>query len=158
MMALSTLIPETAGPEEEEKETYARLAAMLAREPVEMVGADGERLALSPRTQQLVRKIVESLAEDQVIVMHSMKKDLTTQQAADLLNVSRPYLIKLLDEGAIPFTKVGTHRRIQYDDLMAYSIIWKAEQKRLLDELTKLGEEMGGYDLPPRKFIFDPTA
>jgi hypothetical protein len=41
---------------------------------------------------------------------------------------------------------------------MAYAVIWKAEQKRLLDELTQLGEEMGGYDLPPRKFIFDPDA
>jgi hypothetical protein len=97
MMALSTLIPETAAPEEAERETYARLAAMLAREPVEIVGADGERLALSPRTQHLVRAIVESLAADQVIFVSAMKKDLTTQQAADLLNVSRPYLVKLLE-------------------------------------------------------------
>jgi excisionase family DNA binding protein len=149
-MALSTLIPETAAPEEEEREMYARLAAMLAREPVEVVGVNGERLALSPRTQQLVRKIVESLAADHVIIMSSMKKDLTTQQAANLLNVSRPYLIKLLEEGAIPYTKVGTHRRIQYDDLMAYAIIWKAEQKRLLRELTQLNEEIGFYDLNPR--------
>jgi excisionase family DNA binding protein len=151
-MALSTLIPETAGPEKEEKERYARLAAMLAREPVEMVGADGERLALSPRTQQIVRKIVESLAADHVIIMHSMKKDLTTQQAADLLNVSRPYLIKLLEDGAIPYSKVGTHRRIQYDDLMTFRTTWYAERKRILDEMTREAEEMGGYDLPPRKF------
>ncbi|MGI8855669.1 MAG: helix-turn-helix domain-containing protein [Thermomicrobiales bacterium] len=150
MMALSMLIPETAGPEKDERETYARLAAMLARAPVEMVGADGERLALSPRTQQIVRKIVESLAEDHVIIMRSMKKDLTTQQAADLLNVSRPYLIKLLEGGTIPYIKVGTHRRIQYDDVMAYSVVWKAEQKRLLRELTQLNEEMGFYDLNPR--------
>ena len=156
-MVLSTLIPETVAPKEDEREMYTRLAAMLAREPVEMVGADGERLALSPQTQQLVRKIVESLAADHVIIMSSMKKDLTTQQAADLLNVSRPYLIKLLEEGTIPHTKVGTHRRIQYDDLMVYSVVWKAEQKRLLDEMTRLGQEMGGYDLPPRKFIFDPN-
>lgn len=151
-MALSTLIPETTAPEDEEREMYARLAAMLAREPVEMVGADGERLALSPRTQQLVRNIVESLAADQVIFVSAMKKDLTTQQAADLLNVSRPYLIKLLEEGTIPYSKVGTHRRIQYDDLMAFRAVWYAERKRILDELTREGEEMGGYDLPPRKF------
>lgn len=151
-MALSTLIPETAAPEENEREMYARLAAMLAREPVEMVGADGERLALSPQTQQLVRKIVESLAADHVVIMSSMKKDLTTQQAADLLNVSRPYLIKLLEEGAIPYSKVGTHRRIQYDDLMTFRAAWYAERTRILNELTREAEEMGGYDLPPRKF------
>jgi excisionase family DNA binding protein len=147
MMALSTLIPETTAPEDEEREMYTRLAAMLAREPVEMVGADGERLALSPRTQQLVRNIVESLAADRVIFVSAMKKDLTTQQAADLLNVSRPYLIKLLEEGAIPYSKVGTHRRVQYGDLMAYAGTWKAEQKRLLRELTQINEEMGFYDL-----------
>ncbi len=73
-------------------------------------------------------------------------KLLTTNQGAELLNVSRPYLIRLLEAGKIPYQKVGSHRRIRFDDLMAYRATRDAERRRALAKLTRLSGEYGLYD------------
>jgi excisionase family DNA binding protein len=75
-----------------------------------------------------------------------MRRELTTQQAADLLNVSRPHLGKLLEQGDIPFTKAGTHRRIALGDVMAYKQRRDADRRKALTEVTHMGEDLGLYD------------
>jgi len=69
--------------------------------------------------------------------------ELTTQQAAELLNVSRPFLIGLLDAGEIEYRKVGNHRRIKAQSLMAYMAPDDQERRQAADDLTRLNQEMG---------------
>ena len=68
---------------------------------------------------------------------------LTTEEAAELLNVSRPFVTRLLDEGRIPHHTVGGHRRIWFDDLTAFKRVVVAAQRRALEELVSLGQELG---------------
>ncbi|HWX43541.1 MAG TPA: helix-turn-helix domain-containing protein [Blastocatellia bacterium] len=75
-----------------------------------------------------------------------LTQELTTQEAAGLLNVSRPHLIKLLERGQMPFHKVGRHRRLRLADVLAYKRKALEERKAILRELVALNQEMGLYD------------
>ena len=77
-------------------------------------------------------------------ILHN--RQLTTQQAADILNVSRLFLVKLLDEGAIPYIKVGFHRRIRFKDLIIYRERRKVMRRQGLKELTQFLQEEGFYE------------
>src|SRR5258708_39093722 len=81
---------------------------------------DGSQVRLPPAASVLLRDMLAEMARGNAIAVMPVQTQLTTQQAADYLNVSRPYLIGLLEKRAIPFHKVGTHRRVKFADLTAY--------------------------------------
>lgn len=94
----------------------------------------------------LIAEILAQLAAGRVVAAYPMHAELTTQQAADFLNVSRPHLVKLVDEGVIPYHKVGTHRRIYFKDVLAYRARQEEESRAALDELSRVSEELGLYE------------
>jgi len=94
----------------------------------------------------LLVRVLTHMASGSAVTILPVQAELTTQHAADLLGVSRPYLVRLLNEGKIPFHKVGTHRRVRAADLMAYQEQRHSKSKRLLDDLTEEAQELGlGY-------------
>lgn len=91
----------------------------------------------------LLAQVLAKLAAGQGVTLVPAHAELTTQQAADLLNVSRPYLIKLLEENKIEYRTVGTHRRITAASLMDYKARDDAQRRKAADELAAMTREMG---------------
>lgn len=111
-----------------------------------LVAPDGETTEIPESVFHALQLVVKSMVRGQTITLMPHDKDLTTQEAADLLRVSRPHLIKLLDQDAIPHHKVGTHRRVRIDDLLAYRAKRDTTRREKLDELIRISEELpGGY-------------
>lgn len=134
------------------RESVSRLTRHL-REPERVriqISDDDEPAELLPLPQmavQLLKDILVQLAAGNAVTLIPTHAEMTTQQAADFLNVSRPYLVGVLERGEIPFHKVGTHRRVCFRDLLAYRRQSEEDRKRALEELAAQAQESNmGYE------------
>jgi excisionase family DNA binding protein len=104
----------------------------------------GDDALVVPRQAVIMfAQVLGFLASGQGVTVTPLNAMYTTQQAADFLNVSRPFLIKLLEEGKIHYEMVGTHRRVPFGDLVEYKRRDDQERRDAADELTRLGQELG---------------
>lgn len=119
----------------------SRLLVNLPEAERAQVKLDGHDLILPRQALALLRDILVEMAQGNAVTIVPTHAELTTQEAANILNVSRPHLVKLLSDGAIPFSKTGTHRRIRYQDLMAYKAESQQRSLQALDELAELAQQ-----------------
>ena len=99
-------------------------------------------LVLPTSALRLLVDILGELALGNAVKVVPVHAELTSQEAADLLNVSRPHLVKMLEEGAIPFTKTGRHRRIRFSDLMAFKLRRDEESQQAMEALVQQAQEL----------------
>jgi excisionase family DNA binding protein len=109
-------------------------------------GDDAEVIEVPRAAVRLLSSILTQMAQGNAVTLIPVHAELTTQQAAEILNVSRPFVIGLIESNQLPCRRIGTHRRILLRDLLAYKQKIDAERMRVLDELAKEAQELNlGY-------------
>ncbi len=131
-------------------ESYNALAAVLQdlqiANPEIEIEESQDRIVIPLPALKLLAKVLKAMGEGKVISVMPIATEMTTQAAAEQLGCSRPHLVKLLESGEIPFTKIGRHRRVKLEDLLNYKAAMKAKQEQLLIEIMDADEESGLYD------------
>ena len=145
-MATSTFDPVSL-PASQEERVHA-LSELLRREGrVRLIGrGGGPAIELPEAGFALLLRILDGMQQGKAISIVPVMQDLTTQQAAGLLGVSRPFFVKLLESSKLPFHLAGTHRRVYLKDLMAYKERRDHERRDALDRIAQEAEELGVYD------------
>lgn len=109
-------------------------------------GSKADELILPGAVLQVLLDVLAQMAQGNAVSLMPVHQELSTQEAANLLNVSRPFLVGLLEQGQMPFRKVGTHRRVLLSDVLAYRERIDREREQALDELAAIAQQDGmGY-------------
>jgi len=140
-IAEHTVLP----PDESLDDLLSMVGRIAPDQRAELVGPDGARFLLPAAIYEVLRHVVVAMARGQAVTIAPHNQRLTTQEAADLLGVSRPTVVKMLNDGLIPFAQPGRHRRVLLSDLLAFQERRKAIRQAGLDELVEVSEEIDGY-------------
>lgn len=151
---MKDIIHEIQRPSKEEQrlalESYDALAATIeqlkSEDPEIEIEETEEKIKIPLKALKLLAHVLRTLSEGRPVAIVAGATEMTTQAAAEMLGFSRPFLIKLLEEGRIPFTTVGRHRRIRVEDVIKYKKQKKINQKALLIDIIRGDEELGLYD------------
>jgi excisionase family DNA binding protein len=139
---------EIAAAVESSRQIAAFLSAKLETQRIELVGETQQRevVELPTVALRLLGEILSELALGNAVKVVPIHAELTGQEGAEMLNVSRTHLVRLLDEGALPHTKTGRHHRIKFADLKAYKEQHDQASRAAMDELAAQAQELGmGY-------------
>jgi excisionase family DNA binding protein len=152
---MATLIPEnfeTVAPSEADAVLARESSRLLATRKLGRTSVrirlmdEGDAVTVPASAVRLFLHLLAEMSQGNSVTLIPTQAELTTQQAADLLNVSRPYVAKLLDDGKIPSRRVGKYRRVRFDDLMAFKRKDDEAREKVLDQLTAEAQEFGmGY-------------
>jgi excisionase family DNA binding protein len=131
---------------DDERLVLEKLEQLLASATSAKLLIESEEATLPVGVIQLLYQMVHHRGEGTMFFVRDEEEVLTTQEAANMLHVSRPYLIKLLEKGEIPFTKVGLHRRVRSHDVIEYLKRREEKEEEGLRKLAQLSQEYGLYD------------
>jgi excisionase family DNA binding protein len=147
-MAGSAVLPEITASAAEERELRALVRA-LEDHQAELVGPGNDRIPLPEPIYRVIQLAVRLLEKGEGVVILPSTQEMTTQSAANLLGVSRQYLVQLLEGDKIPFHKVGTHRRIRLKDIVGYRRQRDARRREMLEAIAREAVADGIYDIVP---------
>ena len=130
--------------------SYDALASMLSeitdKNPEIEIEETKAKIKIPLKALNLLAKILKETSLGRTVSIVPVATEVTTQAAAEIIGCSRPHIVKLLEEGKIKFTKVGKHRRIKYEDIMAYKKQMKNNQALLISQMMESDEDLGLYD------------
>lgn len=145
-MGRSTMLRDTISIQPEDAAKLRDVSQLLRRGSPTLVSSKGERATLPASLYGLLKDIVRNLENGRSLVLIPEERQLTTQRAAELLGMSRPYLIRLLDAGEMEYQLVGKHRRVALCDVLAYAKRRSEGRRAALDKMARDAFEAGLYD------------
>ena len=130
--------------------SYSTLVAVLEQISSEKTEIEIEetkdKITIPLRALKLLGDILKAMSQGKPISIVPVATEVTTQKAAEILGCSRPHVVKLIEEGKIPFAKVGKHRRLKFEDVVKYKEQMKKSQKQHITDIMNFDEELGLYD------------
>lgn len=145
-------MPAVLNPSGRDTAQLRALRQLVKRGPVNVVGAEGRKVPLPRPVVGLLDEILKNMEAGKAVSIVPAHQELTTQRAANLLGVSRPFLVRLLEVDQLPFHTVGSHRRIYLKDVFAYKARRDRERHASIVRMARMEKKAGTYDkvaLPP---------
>jgi len=150
MVYLENIIKPSKTEQKAALESYHALAATLetleTKNPEIGIGSTPDKIKIPRAALEMLVDILKATGQGKPITIIPIDTEMTTGAAADLLGCSRPYVVKLLEQGEIPFTKVGRHRRLKFGDVAAYKELMKGRREEYIIKIMQADEESGLYD------------